>query len=128
MAKNNWDKELNKIGRKMNKAEEQKNDRLRFVMACIELVIAVLVILDLGEGSVLAILLNPVIAGTLLGFVISNLQVASPRYALPALVVYMIILVIHVGSEFISPTSAVLLTGILSLLAMGFVVSSRSKK
>lgn len=126
--KNDWDKELNKIGRKMNKAEEQKNDRLRFVMACIELVIAVLVILDLGEGSVLAILLNPVIAGTLLGFVISNLQVASPRYALPALVVYMIILVIHVGSEFISPTSAVLLTGILSLLAMGFVVSSRSKK
>lgn len=54
--KNDWDKELNKIGRKMDKAKEQKNDRLRFVMACIELVIAVLVILDLGEGSALAVL------------------------------------------------------------------------
>lgn len=128
MAKNNWDKELNRIGRKMDKAKEQKNDRLRFVMACIELVIAVLVILDLGEGSALAVLLNPVIAGTMLGFAISNLQVASPRCALPALMLYMVILVIHVGSEFISPTSAVLLTGILSLLAMVFVVSSRSKK
>lgn len=128
MAKNNWDKELNKIGRKMDKAKEQKNDRLRFVMACIELVIAVLVILDLGEGSALAVLLNPVIAGTMLGFAISNLQVASPRCALSALVLYMVILVIHVGSEFISPTSAVLLTGILSLLAMVFVVSSRSEK
>ena len=128
MAKNNWDKELNKIGRKMDKAKEQKNDRLRFVMACIELVIAVLVILDLGEGSALAVLLNPVIAGTMLGFAISNLQVASPRCALSALVLYMVILVIHVGSEFISPTSAVLLTGILSLLAMVFVMSSRSEK
>lgn len=126
--KNDWDKELNKIGRKMDKAKEQKNDRLRFVMACIELVIAVLVILDLGEGSALAVLLNPVIAGTMLGFAISNLQVASPRCALSALVLYMVILVIHVGSEFISPTSAVLLTGILSLLAMVFVVSSRSEK
>ncbi len=126
--KNDWDKELNKIGRKMDKAKEQKNDRLRFVMACIELVIAVLVILDLGEGSALAVLLNPVIAGTMLGFAISNLQVASPRCALSALVLYMVILVIHVGNEFISPTSAVLLTGILSLLAMVFVVSSRSEK
>lgn len=126
--KNDWDKELNKIDRKMDKAKEQKNDRLRFVMACIELVIAVLVILDLGEGSALAVLLNPVIAGTMLGFAISNLQVASPRCALSALVLYMVILVIHVGNEFISPTSAVLLTGILSLLAMVFVVSSRSEK
>ena len=126
--KNDWDKELNKIGRKMDKAKEQKNDRLRFVMACIELVIAVLVILDLGEGSALAVLLNPVIAGTMLGFAISNLQVESPRCALSALVLYMVILVIHVGNEFISPTSAVLLTGILSLLAMVFVVSSRSEK
>lgn len=127
--KNDWDKELNKIGRKMDKAKEQKNDRLRFVMACIELVIAaVLVILDLGEGSALAVLLNPVIAGTMLGFAISNLQVASPRCVLSALVLYMVILVIHVGNEFISPTSAVLLTGILSLLAMVFVVSSRSEK
>lgn len=126
--KNDWDKELNKIGRKMDKAKEQKNDRLRFVMACIELVIAVLVILDLGEGSALGVLLNPVIAGTMLGFAISNLQVASPRCALSALVLYMVILVIHVGNEFISPTSAVLLTGILSLLAMVFVVSSRSEK
>lgn len=126
--KNDWDKELNKIGRKMDKAKEQKNDRLRFVMACIELVIAVLVILDLGEGSALAVLLNPVIAGTMLGFAISNLQVASPRCALSALVLYMVILVIHVGNEFISLTSAVLLTGILSLLAMVFVVSSRSEK
>lgn len=68
------------------------------------------------------------IAGTMLGFAISNLQVASPRCALSALVLYMVILVIHVGNEFISPTSAVLLTGILSLLAMVFVVSSRSEK
>lgn len=126
--KNDWDKELNKIGQKMDKAKEQKNDRLRFVMACIELVIAVLVILNLGEGSALAVLLNPVIAGTMLGFAISNLQVVSPRCALPVLVLYMVILVIHVGSDFISPTSAVLLTGILSLLAMVFVVSSRSEK
>ena len=61
MAKNNWDKELNNIGKQMNQIQKEEVNRKNLYWAFGLLAVALAFLLRILEES---ILLSPAIAGT----------------------------------------------------------------
>lgn len=78
MAKNNWDKELNNIGKQMNQIQKEEVNRKDLYWAFGLLAVAlVFLLLRILEES---ILLSPAIAGVLTGVALVKLKRARPQW------------------------------------------------
>lgn len=105
MKEHTLDKELNDVGKQLEQAREQKNDRKRLYIGCIQLLAAACV-LRLTENDPilsplfsswddtlpLSFLLWPVIAGVLLKFALVNLRKTAPVILYIGMVVEVVIL------------------------------------
>lgn len=77
MAKNNWDKELNNIGKQMNQIQKEEVNRKDLYWAFGLLAVALVFLLRILEES---ILLSPAIAGVLTGVALVKLKRARPQW------------------------------------------------
>ena len=91
MDEHTLDKELNNVGKQLEQAKEQKNDRKRLCAGCIQLLAAACVLGLTTDDPILSplfsgmddtfpasFLLCPVIAGILLKFALVNLRKTAP--------------------------------------------------
>lgn len=76
MAKNNWDKELNNIGKQMNQIQKEEVNRKDLYWAFGLLAVALAFLLRILEESVL---LPSIIAGVLTGISLVKLKRARPQ-------------------------------------------------
>lgn len=76
MAKNNWDKELNNIGKQMNRIQKEEMNRKDLYWAFGLLAVALAFLLRILEESVL---LPSIIAGVLTGISLVKLKRARPQ-------------------------------------------------
>ena len=84
MAKNNWDKELNNIGKQMDQIQKEEVNRKDLYWAFGLLAVALAFLLRILEES---ILLSPAIAGVLTGAALIKLKRARPQLMPIAVVV-----------------------------------------
>ena len=75
MAKNNWDKELNNIGKQMNQIQKEEVNRKDLYWAFGLLAVALAFLLRILEESVL---LPSIIAGVLTGISLVKLKKSTP--------------------------------------------------